>query len=228
MRRVLLVAIALPILASSLHAQGVLGGRPGGVRINPRAAQLPRDGELQPNRTQQLQQQIRQGLWRVTKERLGFSDEQMLRLERTSQRYDQQRRALAQQEKGQRVTLRTEMLADTAANQAAIADALDQIHAVQVRRLEIQAEEQKDLAAFMTPLQRATFTTLQEQVRRRLQEMARARADSATTAPPIAPLDACRRGQVSRQPPRATSRGYRLGVRHQLSCLRTLPGWWNR
>jgi hypothetical protein len=187
MRRVLLVAIALPILASSLHAQGVLGGRPGGVRINPRAAQLPRDGELQPNRTQQLQQQIRQGLWRVTKERLGFSDEQMLRLERTSQRYDQQRRALAQQEKGQRVTLRTEMLADTAANQAAIADALDQIHAVQVRRLEIQAEEQKDLAAFMTPLQRATFTTLQEQVRRRLQEMARARADSATTAPPIAP-----------------------------------------
>ncbi|CAN5853052.1 hypothetical protein BH11GEM1_BH11GEM1_14450 [soil metagenome] len=187
MRRVLLVAIALPILASSLHAQGVLGGRPGGVRINRRAGQLPH-GADQPNRTQQLQQQIRRSLWLVTKQRLGFSDEQMLRLERTSQRYDQQRRALAQQEKAQRVTLRTEMVADTAANQAAIADALDQIHAVQVRRLEIQAEEQKELAAFMTPLQRATFTTLQEQVRRRLQEMARARADSATTAPPIAPL----------------------------------------
>lgn len=189
MRRVLLVcAMALPCLASSMHAQGVLGGRRGAVRISPRAPQLPRDGDLQPNRAQQLQQQIRQSLWRVTKQRLGFSDEQMLRLENTSKRYDQQRRALAQQEKAQRVTLRTEMLADTAANQAAIADALDQIHAVQVRRLEIQGEEQKELATFMTPLQRATFTTLQEQVRRRLQEMARARADSATTALPIAPL----------------------------------------
>lgn len=188
MRRVLLVcAIALPIVASSLHAQGVIGERPAGVRINRRAGQLPPDVD-QPNRAQQLQQQIRRSLWRVTKQRLGFSDEQMLRLERTSQRYDQQRRALAQQERAQRVTLRTEMLADTAANQAAIADALDQIHAVHVRRLEIQAEEQKELAAFMTPLQRATFTTLQEQVRRRLQEMARARTDSASTAPPIAPL----------------------------------------
>ena len=181
-------AMALPCLASSLPAQGVLGGRRGASRLKPRAAQLPRDGDLQPNRAQQLQQQIRQSLWRVTKERLGFSDDQMLRLESASRRYDQQRRALAQQEKAQRVTLRTEMLADTAANQAAIAEALEQIHAVQVRRLELQAEEQKELAAFMTPLQRATFATLQEQVRRRLQELARARADSAAAPPPSAPL----------------------------------------
>lgn len=189
MRRGLLVcALALPLLASSLEAQGGLGARAGGMRINRRARQVDPETELQPNRTQQLQQQIRRSLWRVTKQRLGFSDEQMLRLERTSQRYDQQRRVLAQQERAQRVALRTEMLADTAANQSAIATALDQIHAAQVRRLALQGDEQKELAAFMTPLQRARFTTLQEQVRRRLQELARARADSGAVPMPNAPL----------------------------------------
>lgn len=184
----LLCTLALPLFAASLEAQGGLGARVGAMRNNRRARQVEPGLELQPNRTQQLQQQIRRSLWRVTKERLGFSDEQMLRLERTSQRYDQQRRALAQQERAQRVTLRSEMLADSAANQSAIAAALDQIHAAQVRRLELQGEEQRELAAFMTPLQRARFTTLQEQVRRRLQELPRSRADSSSAAPPIAPL----------------------------------------
>ena len=186
---ILVCVLALPLFASSLEAQGSLGSaQAGAMRVNRRARQLEPEGGRQPNRTQQLQQQIRRSLWRVTKQRLGFSDEQMLRLERTSQRYDQQRRALAQQERAQRVALRTEMLADTAANQAAIAEALDQIHAAQVRRVALQGEEQKELATFMTPLQRATFTTLQEQVRRRLQELARARADSGAVPMPNAPL----------------------------------------
>ena len=190
MRRVvLLCALSLPLFASSLEAQGDgLGARAGAVRINRQARQLEAGAEFQPNRSQQLQQEIRRSLWRVTKQQLAFSDEQMLRLERTTQRYDQQRRTLAQQEKSQRVVLRTEMLADSAANQATIATALEQLHAVQVRRLELQEEEQKELAAFMTPLQRARFTVLQEQVRRRLQELARARADSSAAPLPNAPL----------------------------------------
>jgi hypothetical protein len=43
----------------------------------------------------------------------------------------------------------------------------------------MQAEEQKEFATFMTPLQRAKFLALQEQVRKRLQELVRARPDSA-------------------------------------------------
>ena len=187
-RRVFACVVALPLLAACLQAQGTLGDRAGAMRINRAVRPLGPEARVQPNRAQQLQQQIRQSLWRVTKQQLGFSDEQMLRLERTTQRYDMQRRSLAQQERAARVTLRTEMLADTAADQAAIAAALDQMHAVQLRRLDLQGEEQKELATFMTPLQRARFTILQEQVRRRLQELARARADSAGGALPNAPL----------------------------------------
>jgi len=110
----------------------------------------------------------------------------MVRLERTSQRFDVQRRQLAQQEKAQRVALRRQLLADTAANQPAIAASLEKLHDFQRQRLDMQAEEQKEFATFMTPLQRARFTALQEQVRRRLQELVRARPDSVSAAlPPL-------------------------------------------
>lgn len=187
-RRMLLVAaLALPIVAGSLEAQGELRNRPGTLRAQKQEQRQELPQGVQPNRNQQLQQQIRRSLWRVAKQRIGFSDDQMLRLERTSQRFDQQRRMLAQEEKAQRVAMRTEILADSSANQSNIAIALEQLHGLQQRRLDLQAEEQKEFATFMTPLQRAKFMALQDQVRRRLQDLARARPDSTAVKLPDAP-----------------------------------------
>lgn len=184
-----LVVLALPVVAASVEAQGGFRNRPAAIRPNRRAERLEEEVSpgAQPNRNQQLQLQIRRSLWRVAKQRIGFSDDQMLRVERTSQRFDQQRRALAQEEKAQRVGLRTEILADSDANQTTIAASLEQLHALQQRRLDLQAEEQKEFATFMTPLQRARFMALQEQVRRRLQELARARPDSTAATLPDSP-----------------------------------------
>ena len=184
----LLVALALPVVVTLAEAQGGIRNR-SDVRPNRRMQRLEQElpPGAQPNRNQQLQLQIRRSLWLVAKQRIGFSDDQMLHLERTSQRFDQQRRALAQEEKAQRVTMRSEILADSGANQDNIAAAIEQLHAVQQRRLDLQAEEQKEFATFMTPLQRAKFMALQEQVRRRLQELARARSDSAAGKLPELP-----------------------------------------
>lgn len=172
----LMAAFALPIVVGSLEAQSVTGSRP-----DPKEQRQQTPPVAQPSRNLQLQQQVRRSLWRVAKQRIGFSDEQMLRLEQTSKRFDQQRRLLAQEEKAQRVALRTEILADSSANQGNIAAALLHLHGLQQRRLDLQAEEQKEFATFMTPLQRAKFTALQDQVRRRLQELARARPDSTAS-----------------------------------------------
>jgi hypothetical protein len=177
-RLLLVVALALPMVASTAEAQGVLQNRPGALRPGRRLQQQP-PADTPAGRRQQLEQQIRRGLWRVAKERIGFNDEQMLQLERTSQRFDVRRRELAQQEKAQRVALRAQILADSSANQTEIAAALDKLHELQRQRLDMQADEQKEFATFMTPLQRAKFLALQEQVRKRLQELVRARADSS-------------------------------------------------
>jgi hypothetical protein len=199
-RFTLFLVFGLVLFVSSAQAQGGLGAR-AAIRANRRAAQQQQKQEAQqrkqeaqqqtqeaqPQGRQQLQQQIRRTLWRVTKQRIGFTDEQMTRLERTTQRYDQERRQLAVEEKAQRVALRREILADSAANQASISAALDRIHAAQQRRLDIQAEEQKEFATFMTPLQRARFTALQEQVRKRLQEFDRTRAQTPADPLPASP-----------------------------------------
>ena len=185
--RALVLAVVLFVMGESAHAQGGAGVR-AAIRANRRAAQQQQKQDTPPAAArQQLQQQIRRTLWRVTKERIGFSDEQMLRLERTSQRFDQERRQLAIEERSVRVGLRREILADSTANQSTIASALDRMHGVQQRRLDLQAEEQKEFSSFMTPLQRARFGALQEQVRKRLQEFDRARAETRADVPQATP-----------------------------------------
>lgn len=94
---------------------------------SPLGAQAQRPGEGPPPvRRERMERQLRQGLWRVAKER--------------------------------------------------VAAALDRLLQVQRSRLDIVAEEQRDLAAFMTPVQRARYAALQEQLRRRVQTMQRRRA----------------------------------------------------
>ncbi|MDQ2667482.1 MAG: hypothetical protein M3Z05_15915 [Gemmatimonadota bacterium] len=196
--RTIVAALALLLASVNAHAQAGAGAR-AAMRASRRAEQQQQKQQQrrqQPQKEegiqqsapeqlkrQQLQQQIRRSLWRVAKQRIGFTDGQMLQLERSSQRFDQERRQLAVEERAQRVAMRREILADSAANQATIATALDGLHALQQRRLDIQAEEQKEFSGFMTPLQRARFGALQEQVRKRLQEFDRTQGQPAGEAP---------------------------------------------
>ena len=180
----LLLSGSLVFLSEGASAQAA-HTRPGLLRPNRRIEQQA-PGDRLPgqnlSRRQMLEQQIRRTFWRVAKNRIGFTEEQMSRLERISQRFDQRRHALAQQERLLRVGMRREILSDSAANQGAIASALDELQTLQRQRLDLQAEEQKEFSAFMTPLQRAKFLALQEQVRKRMQELLRARPDSVDSS----------------------------------------------
>ncbi|MEO7457264.1 MAG: hypothetical protein ABIY52_13450 [Gemmatimonadaceae bacterium] len=182
-RRFVLAVFTLPVLALQVEGQVAGRVRPGSARPNRRLQQQD-PGAPPAARRQQLEQQVRRTFWRAAKQRIGFTDEQMLRLERTTQRFDARRRELGQQERSQRVALREQMVADSSANQGAVASVLDQLHDIQRKRLDLQEEEQRDLASFMTPLQRARFGAMQEQVRRRMQELVRARPDSVRQSLP--------------------------------------------
>jgi Spy/CpxP family protein refolding chaperone len=162
MRRLRLVALmaALPFLASVAEAQRAPGARGA------------------PARREQMEQQLRRNLWRIAKERVGFTDAQMRKLEQTSVRFDDRRRALFSEERAQRVALRRELLADAKADQARVATALDRLHQLQRARVDLLIEEQREFATFMTPVQRAKYAALQEQVRRRVDSLRRQRPDS--------------------------------------------------
>jgi hypothetical protein len=49
-------------------------------------------------------------------------------------------------------------------------------------RVDLQIEEQREFAAFMTPLQRAKYAALQEQLRRRVENLQRQRAESTANS----------------------------------------------
>lgn len=160
--RLAVLAVALPLAAAGAQGTRRLDAPP--RNAGPRRAQM--------------EQQLRRNLWQIAKQRIGFSDAQMSQLERTSQRYDDRRRALAVEERAQRMTLRQELLADTKADQDRVAKALDRLHQLQRDRVDLQIEEQREFATFMTPVQRAKYAALQEQVRRRVEALRRQRPDS--------------------------------------------------
>jgi hypothetical protein len=137
-------------------------------------AQRVRDSALAtdgPVRRQRLEQQLRQGIWRIAKRRIALSDDQMTKLEQTAGRFDGRRRALNQDERAQRLALRAELVAGDSGSQDRVAAALDQLLQLQRRRLDMVGEEQRELATFMTPIQRAKYSALQEQLRRRVEKM---------------------------------------------------------
>ena len=160
---IIAIALALPLLAGDLSAQV------------PERRQAPRAGQIAPRR-QQLEARLRQGLWRVTKNRVGLTDGQMTRLAETSRPFEAQRRELAKQEREQRLALRREILAGQDADQQRIGAALDRVLDLQRRRVQLQIDEQRALGAFMTPLQRAKYAALQEQLRRRAENLRGRRA----------------------------------------------------
>ena len=176
MRRTLLwIALALPVLVGELPAQAA------------ERRQTPRADQVGPRR-QQLEARLRQGLWRVTKNRVGLSDDQMTKLAQTSRPFEAERRQLATQEREQRLALRREILAGQGADQQRIATSLDRVLELQRRRAQLQIDEQRALGAFMTPLQRAKYAALQEQLRRRAENRRGRRA----RAPGEAALDSLR------------------------------------
>jgi hypothetical protein len=167
MRRfAMMVTLAVPLLASEASGQG---GRQG---------QAPLAGQNMPRR-QQLEARLRQGLWRVTKNRVGLTEEQMTKLAQASRPFDTERRQLAAQEREERLALRREILAGQNGDQQRIATSLDRVLEIQRRRAQLQIDEQRALGAFMTPLQRAKYAALQEQLRRRAENLRRQRAGAA-------------------------------------------------
>lgn len=155
--------IVLSLLAGVASAQ-----LPGGALGS---AQSPADSPPPPRRAA-MEQQLRRALWTATKRRVGLTEPQMARLGDVARGLEPRRAALMQRERTARRALRQEMTA-AQPNQSRVGELLDEMQRVQRARLELVESEQRQLAAFMSPVQRARYFALQEQFRRRLEEMRR-------------------------------------------------------
>jgi Spy/CpxP family protein refolding chaperone len=144
----------------------------------PLAAQQPPagGGNPQPDNRALLQQRIGERLAQMVQQRLGLTDDQMKQLQATNRNYDERRRLLVQQERDIRMALRDEMFRGDSANQSRIGDMLDRAVKVQRQRLDLVESEQRDLSRFLTPLQRAKYFAIQDQMHRRMEQFREQRA----------------------------------------------------
>lgn len=170
---------------SSVRRQTGVVGRGGGQAARG-ARQLEKQEQKQEQKQQQKQQQgvgpanrpalerqVRQALARVVRQRLSLNDQQMQSLSRVDDKYDVQRRTLLRDERGARQGLKAAMAAspatgDSAARQARIAQYIDQLTQAKRRTADLVTGEQQELSSFLTPLQRAQYLVLKENVTARV------------------------------------------------------------
>ena len=154
MRSFLIGAIALASVSGAAGAQ-----RMEGERANPRREALEREFNERTAAT--------------LRRRLGLNDSQMARLQATNRQFEDQRRELFERERQTRVELRREIMLDDRANQNRIAELLDQTLQLERQRLDLIQNEQRELAKFLSPVQRAKLLGFQAELRRRTQDMRR-------------------------------------------------------
>jgi Spy/CpxP family protein refolding chaperone len=118
-----------------------------------------------------LEERFRQRLASVMRERLALNDDQMRKLGEVNRRFEGERRTLLREELDVRREMRRALHPDSTAADAVVEDLLDRSIRVERRRLELFEQEQRELRQFLTPVQRAKYVGMQEQLRRQMDEM---------------------------------------------------------
>lgn len=123
-------------------------------------------------------QELQRRMLEVVQRTLGATDDQMRQLVEVNRTYEGERRALNQKDREARQAIRAEVLRDVDADQDKVSRMLDALVDVQRQRLDVFAREQRDLARFLTPVQRAKYATLQEALRKKVAQLRQQRQEN--------------------------------------------------
>jgi hypothetical protein len=124
---------------------------------------------------ERLQAAIERRFGQVVREQLGLSDDQARRLAQTEEHFRPRRRAIFRQQARLRLALQDQMLPGNAANPDSVRRLMDGIQVTRSDMLQLDQEQDREMAGFLTPVQRARYQMLRERLLIRLQEVRRQR-----------------------------------------------------
>ncbi len=159
----------------------------------PMEAQRGRAERGPPAQRGQLEQRFRERLAGVMRERLGLNDDQMRRLGEVNRRFEGERRILHTEEMQTRRAMRQHLMRDSVANQDSVAILLERGLRIERRKVELFEAEQRELSQFLTPVQRARYLGMQEQLRSRIDDIRERRRPDEGGGPPGPPPRRMRR-----------------------------------
>jgi len=129
-----------------------------------------------------LEQRLRERTGQMVQRRLELTDDQMKKLQSANQQFEKRRGDLIAREREVRRGLRAQMLAEKP-DQNRVSQLLDQTMQLERQRLDLVQSEQRELARFLTPVQRAKLFAIQTELRRRTQQLRNQRLDRANARP---------------------------------------------
>lgn len=191
-------ALTTSVLAGVASAQTPPVAQPPGARRNAQT----RDAQGRDPQGQRalMERRIQDRIDAIVRTRLALSDEQVTQLRAVSTRMEATRRELRREEMTVRTELRRQLLATDTPDESRIAELLDQMPKLERRRIDMLDQEQRELARFLQPSQRARYFALQDELRRNLQEGQRRRM-GADEPPPVGAALRGRNGQAARLRP---------------------------
>jgi len=136
---------------------------------------------------EQLEQRFRMRLATLLKTQLGLTDDGMRQLSEVNQRFDGQRREMNRREMMTRRSLREEVLKLDSADAGRVEQLLAEQFKIERERIDLTEAEQRELARFLTPVQRARYLGVQEQVRREMEQIRLRGMQPMGDPPPGAP-----------------------------------------
>ncbi len=166
----------------------------------PRSSDRTSTPRMNNQQREALERRFHERIDAIVKQRLRLTDDQQSKLREVASRTEESRRLLRREELTLRYALREEMKAGDRANEGKVAELLEQMPKLERRKLDLLESEQRELAKFLTPIQRARYFGLQDELRRGMQDLQRRRMgihDSTTS--PVEARDFRRRGTVPPQ-----------------------------
>jgi hypothetical protein len=120
-----------------------------------------------------MEQRIRERFGEVVRRQLSLDDEQFRRLRETNREFEGMRRELGMRERSARTTIRDELARGDAADDARVNAQMQELLKLQRERVALNEREDAKLGEFLSPAQRAKYFGLQDQLRRRVDDMRR-------------------------------------------------------
>jgi hypothetical protein len=148
-----------------------------GLVIVPALAAQDSSGSGDGAERERLQQQIEDRVAQRVKSQLGLTDDQANRLRSTEENFRQRRRDLFQRQLTIEQGLRDQMRPGVAANSDSVRRLMDARQSVRADQLRLDQDQDKEMAGYLTPVQRAQYQMIRERIRQRLQELRRERIE---------------------------------------------------
>jgi len=161
------------------------------------AAQEPGDsgggiGAVPSGQAQQLRQRIRQRWSQHVRATLGLNDEQATKLQGTEQRFEEQRQPLRARQREVTATLNGELAAGTP-NQERVTQLMNERQENQRKLQEINRGEDREMQAYLSPVQRARYQEERRRFQERVAEVVRHRREARRQMPRDGPRGAVRK-----------------------------------